>query len=371
MKLCILCTMLNEFGRKGYYNSQEIGLGRALAARGHSTVIYKCVPRGEAAESRELQPGLTIRYLPIPGVGAHGYLRTGYLDAALDGILCFADNQLFLPHVARWCRENHVRFVPYVGTAHGLWEDFRSRVSDWLFSGGTLKIYKNDPVLAKTEAARQELLSLGVPPSNITITPVGLDTSVLKRDFLQYDRGGLKRKYGFAPDDVVICTVARLQPEKRPLDMVDIFLRVKDKKKFRLLIVGQGPLRPALDGKIAENHLEALVKIIDRVHYEDMWEIYRLSDYFLNLNRGEIFGMAVMEAVYYQTSVAASDALGPRLTLKDMPGHKLCRDDGEIEAWLTADYPDPAALAESAGKLAAAFTWDVCAGAFEAIVRGT
>lgn len=27
MKLGILCTMINGFGRRGYYNSQEVGLG--------------------------------------------------------------------------------------------------------------------------------------------------------------------------------------------------------------------------------------------------------------------------------------------------------------------------------------------------------
>lgn len=41
MKLGILCTMINGFGRRGYYNSQEIGLGRALARKGHEVMIYK------------------------------------------------------------------------------------------------------------------------------------------------------------------------------------------------------------------------------------------------------------------------------------------------------------------------------------------
>ena len=31
MKLGILCTMINGFGRRGYYNSQEIGLARAAS----------------------------------------------------------------------------------------------------------------------------------------------------------------------------------------------------------------------------------------------------------------------------------------------------------------------------------------------------
>ena len=66
-----------------------------------------------------------------------------------------------------------------------------------------------------------------------------------------------------------------------------------------------------------------------------MWEIYEMSDYYLNMNKGEIFGMAIMEAVYYKTSVAAIRALGPSVTLKDMKGHKLCENDDEMAEWIT------------------------------------
>lgn len=61
-----------------------------------------------------------------------------------------------------------------------------------------------------------------------------------------------------------------------------------------------------------------------------------MSDYYLNMNKGEIFGMAIMEAVYYKTSVAAIRALGPSVTLKDMKGHKLCENDDEMAEWITA-----------------------------------
>mgnify|MGYP000282004515 CR=1 FL=1 len=47
----------------------------------------------------------------------------------------------------------------------------------------------------------------------------------------------------------------------------------------------------------AKNGLEKEVKIYPNVPYEKMWEIYEMSDYYLNMNKGEIFGMAIMEAV--------------------------------------------------------------------------
>lgn len=52
MKLGIICTMINGFGRRGFYNTQEIGLGRELVRQGHAVTIYKCVKkRAQAKQS--------------------------------------------------------------------------------------------------------------------------------------------------------------------------------------------------------------------------------------------------------------------------------------------------------------------------------
>ena len=83
------------------------------------------------------------------------------------------------------------------------------------------------------------------------MAPVGLDTAVLKEDFKSWDRDGLRRDYGFAPDDVILCDVARLEAEKRPQDMIDIFLKIRGKKKFKLLLIGEGPLEGEVKERIA------------------------------------------------------------------------------------------------------------------------
>ncbi len=369
MKLGILCTMINGFGRKGFYNTQEIGLGRALVRQGHRVIIYKCLKKtGDIKREKvEIEPGLTIFYFPIGGLGAHGYLKTKELDKNLDGLLCFTDNQIFIPHIHRFCKKNRICFVPYVGAAHSLYSGIHAKVMNTWFSIGTLRILKGSHVIAKTDDAKRELQSLGV--KNITVAYVGLDEAVLKKDFREYDRAQLRMQYGFAADDVVLCNVSRLEEEKRPLDLIEIFTHIKDRKKFRLLLIGEGVLRQEVDKKIAENHLSDVVKIIDRVPYEEMWKIYTISDYFINLCKGEIFGMAIMEAVYYDTSVAAVIARGPSITLEDMGGHCLCRDDNEIEQWLTAEYPSESVLKESSEKMIRKFSWDKCADLFAAIVQ--
>ena len=370
MKLAILCTMVIRFGRKGQYNSQEIGLGRALARMGHTVVIYKGTDDKSQVETIQLEDGLVIHYMYMPHLGAHGYIAESRMDPDFDGMLCFSDQQIFLPHVWRFCRRNHIVFVPYVGTTFSLHvHSLRGDVMNRVFAMTTLPLYKRISVLAKTDSAKQELVNLGVPESNITVSPVGIDAAELKEDFLTEDRDVLRRSYGFEPDDVILCNVARLEPDKRTLDLLTLFSHIRGKKKFRLLIVGDGSMKDTVMARIRELDLEKEVVILPRVPYADMWKIYTLSDYYLNLSKTEIFGMAIMEAVYYQTSVAAINAMGPSITLKDMKGHALCANDAEIEAWVLGDYPSGKDLAESSARMIRDFSWNRTARAFLALVE--
>ena len=362
LKLGILVTIVSGFGKKGFYHSQEIGLGKELTAMGHEVCIYKCVPKTEQYKEEPIDRNLIIKYIPVKKVGVHGVIDVAYLDPTMKGLLSFADTQLFLPHVFRFCKKNGIRFVPYVGIAHSFQQSAKSKVMDVLFSVGTLQYYKDTLVLAKTVDAKRELESLGV--KHCEVAPVGLDPKELRTDFRDSDRNELRAKYGFCKDDTIILFVARLKPEKRPLDMITIFDHVCRQNSFKLLIVGEGPLRGMIDEKVMALGLSDRVTIIDRIPYEDMWEIHRISDFFVNLRAEEIFGMAVMEAVYYETSVAAINAPGPSTILQNMEGHKICSSDAEVEAWLLSKYPDISALKKSSDQILKEFTWHTCASKF-------
>ena len=75
---------------------------------------------------------------------------------------------------------------------------------------------------------------------NITVAPVGLDVAVLKSDYRTFDKVQLRSDLGFEDDDIVLCNVSRLEADKRPLDLIEIFQHIKDKKKFKLLLIGEG-----------------------------------------------------------------------------------------------------------------------------------
>lgn len=264
MKLGIICTMINGFGRRGYYNTQEIGLGRELERQGHEVTIYKCVKKtgGESIERVKLGNTLSILYIPVSSFGAHGCLDTAVLSTDLDAVLCFADNQIFLPHIYRFCARHEIRMVPYIGRTHSSSGGVHGFAMNTLFHLGTLRWFRRGPAISKIEEVRQELLQLGV--KDVKVAPVGLDFSVMKSDFATYDRAALRREFGLLPEDMVICTVGRMGPEKNPLDLVEIYQQVREQKPCKLLLVGEGTQSEDLKTKIAASKWKSDIVLIDR-----------------------------------------------------------------------------------------------------------
>lgn len=130
------------------------------------------------AERVELGDRLSILYIPVSSFGAHGCLDTAVLDPDMDAALCFADNQIFLPHIHRFCVRHGIKLVPYIGRTHSSSGGVHGFVMNALFHMGTLRWFRRGPVISKIEEVRQELLQLGV--KDVTVAPVELDFSVMK-----------------------------------------------------------------------------------------------------------------------------------------------------------------------------------------------
>ena len=122
--------------------------------------------------------------------------------------------------------------------------------------------------------------------------------------------------------------VGRMRAEKHPVRMIELFHKLYQKNnQYRLLMIGQGELLEETEAKIAHLKLEEVVAIHKKVPNEDMWEFYRISDCYVNYCHTEIFGMAILEAMYYENVVVAFEAPGPSYILEDGVSGFLCKDE--------------------------------------------
>ena len=93
-----------------------------------------------------------------------------------------------------------------------------------------------------------ELESLGVPCAGLM--PVGLDTAIIPD--VPAERTKLRRAVGLDPDAKILVFVGRLDPYKRPLDLVPL---LKAAPHWQAVIIGQGSQAGALSAALAQADL--------------------------------------------------------------------------------------------------------------------
>ena len=132
----------------------------------------------------------------------------------------------------------------------------------------------------------------------------------------------LRRRYGA---DRYIAAVSRLVPYKG----IDVAIRAMQNICAKLLVVGEGPQRGALDRLIRELHLED--KVVLGVRQEDIGALIHGCEVFIlpSINRTESFGMAQIEAMIARRPVVNTllDSGVPEISIDGLTGFSVTPGD--------------------------------------------
>lgn len=355
--------MINNFGEKGFYNSQEIGLAKALVKLGNDVTIYKLLSEQSKIPTVENGTAYCIVYRRVKSLGINGFVDVNLLNKAIDAIVFFVDTQLNVPKVAKWCDKNNVKLLPYIGVMESHSSNFIIRsVINALFTRN-ISVFKRTTCLAKNTDVAERLQTRGV--KNVVVTPVGVDLDLLNKDYAAANKKELLNKHGFQVNYKTILFVERLEDDKCSIKLVDIFEELRnDDDRYKLLMIGKGYLKDALIVRINNSKYKNEITYIERVPNSEIWELYRISDSFVNLNRQEIFGMVFLEAMYYEAKVVAWRAQGPELIIENGKSGYLVTS---TEAMKNAIRNDEFVGREAHKKIIEKFTWDSTARSVNAL----
>jgi glycosyltransferase involved in cell wall biosynthesis len=153
----------------------------------------------------------------------------------------------------------------------------------------------------------------GTPDHRLFPAPYCVDNESLQREAVELEdtREELRAEFGIEPGaGPVILFVGKLEPKKQPLLALEAFARVRDRHRCALLIVGEGPLEPALRGRIEKERIPN-VHFAGFLNRSRIAHAYMAGDLFvLPSGLHETFGVVVAEAMNFALPVVVSDKVG-------------------------------------------------------------
>lgn len=146
------------------------------------------------------------------------------------------------------------------------------------------------------------------------------------------DMGGrVRAELGLPHDGPLIGCVARLDKQKRPLAVLEVFQRVREHRTdAHMLFVGEGELLHALRHEVTAAGLDDSVTIVG--FHSRVEEIFAALDVHLLMSRNEGFGLVTAEALACGTPIVASRVAGTEEVVRDCPAAFAVEKDDTVAA---------------------------------------
>lgn len=269
------------------WGGQEIRIleeSRGLTKRGHSVEIicakhsriYEvaqdyCIPTIPLPIEKKSLSGLLAVYRwlknnPVDIVNTHSST-----DSWLTGVAC-----KFLSNPPPIVRTRHISSpIP---------NNFASR---WLYTSSTSHI------VTTGEALREQVIrETGASPSMITSIPTGIDPA----RFTPEEKGTIRKELSLDPNLSYIGIVATLRSWKGHLYLLEAFKKA-DLPEWKLLIVGDGPIREPIQEKIETLALSDRVILAGQQQNPEKW-LQALDIFCLPSYANEGVPQAILQAMF-------------------------------------------------------------------------
>jgi glycosyltransferase involved in cell wall biosynthesis len=310
-----------------------------LRARGHVVSVVR--PRQRVADTAVTSPDpavTLVRGVPLPGYEALRFglpagarLRVNWSSRRPDVVYVATEGPLGWSAV----RTARLLGIPVLGGFHTNFHGYARHYHAGWFQHGIARYLRRfhnrtDGTLVPTVELRDHLQSAGF--RNLAVLGRGVDG----RRFSPSRRSAALRKvWGASESDLVALYVGRIAPEKNVELAVRAFHAMhRIAGSTRLVLVGDGPARPALQAALPG------VLFSGEMTGEALAEHYASADVFLFPSETETFGNVTLEAMASGLVVVAYDYAAARAHIE--PGH----------SGVLVPYRDAEAFVEAAAALA-------------------
>jgi glycosyltransferase involved in cell wall biosynthesis len=166
-----------------------------------------------------------------------------------------------------------------------------------------------DQVIVPSSGTRDLIHSLGIAGDRVTLTPYSVDNDWWIAEAAKVDRELERGKLGLKANETTILFCAKLQPWKRPMDLLQAFGKAQI-ANAKLIFAGEGPERADLEADTIRLGLSERVKFLGFVNQSALPALYKIVDLMVLPSTYEPFAVVVNEAMCCGCPVMASDQVG-------------------------------------------------------------
>ena len=171
-----------------------------------------------------------------------------------------------------------------------------------------------DIVIIPSEAGRQFILSLGIPDSRIVLTPFVVDNTWWRQRASEVNRSEVRRKWQIPDDALVVLFCAKLQPWKRPDDVLRAFAKA-NVEGAHLVFAGDGAMRAGLEAEARNLGIAERTRFLGFVNQSGLPPVYTSADLFVMPSEYDPCPVVVCEAMLCGCPVVLSDEVRGRFDL--------------------------------------------------------
>ncbi|MBN1153612.1 glycosyltransferase family 1 protein [candidate division KSB1 bacterium] len=208
-------------------------------------------------------------------------------------------------------------------------------------------------VFVPSKSTADELSQKGF--ENIELWQRGIDMS---RFSPTYRSDALRESLGASTDDCILLFVGRLVKEKDLDDLVEMDKILKqDGVQYKLVLVGDGPMREELEENLPEAHFTGYL------HNEDLSRLFASSDIFVFPSTTETFGNVILEAYASGIPVVSVDKGGVADLIKHGETGFIAKSNNPADfakhvRTILTDAEKRRLLGANAKRYSAEFNWD-------------
>ncbi|MHB8753365.1 MAG: glycosyltransferase [Candidatus Acidiferrales bacterium] len=171
-----------------------------------------------------------------------------------------------------------------------------------------------DVIIAPSSGTVALMRSLKISPERVMLTPYVVHNEWWTEQARHVDRAAVRRNWHIPGDAAVVLFCAKLQPWKRPQDLLLAFASANVPGSY-LVYAGDGLMRNALETEANRLGISDRTRFLGFVNQSALPQVYCGSDLLVLPSEYEPFGVVVNEAMLCGRGVIVSDRVGARFDL--------------------------------------------------------